>query len=496
MRVTVIGDIGWRYLYHLGDEAMTEAAIDMLRARGIDDIILVAGEPEVSEAFYGLPCVPRVGFKSGWNRARNSTHLDGVTETLQKGTFAEGSIYAAIRDSDALLIAGGGNMNSNHYHLLYERLAATRIAEFFGKPLFVTSQTVGPQLRPMDREKAAEIAQYATCFGARELTTFELLRTLTDHPETVHHTMDDAMLLRSNDESRAAVEELDTGDRYIVASFTNHQGTVWNDADTYYRDIAALCDALAVRHDANVLLAPHAGSLDPERTTRDQESNATIAGHSTSGRVRELRQVTAREDVSLIEGALLSLSTRYHPTVFGPAAATPTGSIAPSYYSSIRMRGSMRNIGLERFVVPTVAMHLAEDAFSELITDAASVRAHMEKSRAIAADYQNRWWDSIVDAIKTGTWTSPGSLPQIETYVPKGEWSRENESLTSVSDLYTSVIEQKRWANEDLASARAQAKKLRAALTKEREENAQLRNDYERVSKGLAARVSRRLRSK
>lgn len=40
MDVVVGGDIGWRYLYHLSDEAMTEATIDVLPERGIDDMTL------------------------------------------------------------------------------------------------------------------------------------------------------------------------------------------------------------------------------------------------------------------------------------------------------------------------------------------------------------------------------------------------------------------------------------------------------------------------
>ena len=76
-------------------------------------------------------------------------------------------------------------------------------------------------LRPGDRDRATEIANYAQYFGAREATTYELMASLVDAPERVFHTMDDAMLLTSDGESAAAVAAMDLPERYIVVSFSN-----------------------------------------------------------------------------------------------------------------------------------------------------------------------------------------------------------------------------------------------------------------------------------
>ncbi|WP_430868447.1 polysaccharide pyruvyl transferase family protein [Demequina aurantiaca] len=450
MNVVVIGDIGWQYLYHLGDEAMTEAAIDQLRERGITNITLVAGQPEVAEQFYGLPSVARAGFNTKWSRDGNEGHLRVMEELLESGDFEEGGIHAAIRDCDAVLIAGGGNLNSTHFHHLYERLAAKRMAEFFGKRLYVTSQTVGPVLTPVDREKVAEIADYAECFGAREESTYKLMTSLAQRPERVFHTMDDAVMLRSDAKSVAAVEAMGLPDRYILASFSNGHGTAFKNAHSYYRAMAKLIDQLAVRNDIDVLLAPHAGSFDPARTTRDQDSDLAIAGYSTSGRVRNLGLITAREDVALIERAALSLSTRYHAAVFAPAATTPTAAIAPSYYSSIRMRGALRNVGAERFVVPAVSMHLAVDAFSELLEQDEAIRAHLAGTQRVTVGYQSTWWDAMTQSMLGGEWRDPGHLPRVETYVPVGEWSAQNEKVIPIFDQFTQEIEALRGDNAAL----------------------------------------------
>ncbi|WP_084127794.1 polysaccharide pyruvyl transferase family protein [Demequina sp. NBRC 110055] len=463
MNVVVIGDIGWKYLYHLGDEAMTEAAIDMLRERGVDGITLIAGDADVASAFYGLPAVPRLGFNGRWSRDGNAGHLRTVDATLAAGEFTRGTVYTAVRDADAVVIAGGGNMNAAHSHHLYERVALTRVAAHFGTPLYVTSQTVGPTLTDDDRAMVAEIAAYATSFGAREAMTHALVSGLAEDPSRVVHTLDDAAVLRADAPAREAVESFGLPDRYVAASFSNGPGTTFPDAATYYRAMARLCDELVRRHDIDVVLAPHAGSFSPERTTRDQDSNRAIVDYSTSGRVAALPLLTARQDVALVERATLSLSTRYHPAVFAPAVGTPAGCIAPSYYSSVRMRGAMRNVGLERYVLSTESLDLAAEAFGELIENAGAVRAHLAGVRHVALDYQGRWWDAIVDSMRGKPWVSPGQLPRAAVYIPDGAWSAANEASFPLYDGYTEQIERAAmWESEArrFAPAHAQVPEL------------------------------------
>jgi hypothetical protein len=106
VRAVVIGDIGRRRAYHLGDEAMTEVALEMLTARGVY-VVLAAAEPEVSEEFYRNAAVAQVGF-AGAGRPRNEALLGEVTERLTGDPAAEGGLHAALRDADLAVIAGGG----------------------------------------------------------------------------------------------------------------------------------------------------------------------------------------------------------------------------------------------------------------------------------------------------------------------------------------------------------------------------------------------------
>ncbi|WP_284328528.1 polysaccharide pyruvyl transferase family protein [Demequina litorisediminis] len=268
----MIGDISWPDLYHLGDEAMTEAAIDMLRARGFDDITLVAGNPGVAEEFYGLPAVRRVRFRGDWSRGRNEWRLADVARVLAEQDWDDHPIYPAIRDADAVIIAGGGNMNSRDYHLLFERVAAKRIAEHFGVPLYITSQTVGPMLDEPDRALIVELLTYARAFGAREQTTYALLKDLAPDPTTVFQTLDDAVLLTADDAAREAARELSAGAPYVVASFTWHAGAAWPTVEEYHAAMATVCADIAERLDLDVLLAPHAGSFHADNANRDHSA--------------------------------------------------------------------------------------------------------------------------------------------------------------------------------------------------------------------------------
>ncbi|WP_084102228.1 polysaccharide pyruvyl transferase family protein [Demequina sp. NBRC 110051] len=471
MKVVVLGDISWPDLYHLGDEAMTEAAIDMLRARGIDDITLVAGNPEVARDFYGLPAVRRVRFRGDWSRGRNEWRLADVSRVLAEQDWDDHPIYPAIRDADAVIIAGGGNMNSRDYHLLFERVAAKRIAEHFGVPLYITSQTVGPMLDEPDRELIVELLTYARAFGAREGATYEMLKALTPDPAKVFRTLDDAILLDADDEARAAAREI-AGDRpYVPASFTWHAGAAWPTIEDYHAAVAEVCRDIVNELDLDVLLVPHAGSFDEATANRDQDSNDAIAALVGSDRVRVTRMVTAREDVALIENAAASLSTRYHPTVFAPATQTPAVAIAPSYYSSIRMGGSLGNVGQGRFVVPAASLDLVIPALREAAQRGPRLTAALAEAGPAATSFQASWWDSLVRSITSREAVKFDARLDVAEFVPDGEWSAFNEDRRPLTDRfvqmqedYTQLTEDRDSLREALATSKERERKASEAL--------------------------------
>ena len=468
MRLVIVGDIGWKFLYHLGDEAMTEAALDASRARGVDEVTLVAAQPAVSAEFYGVPTVGRIGFRTSPDRARNEGLFAKLESDLARGHAPAGTLMAAIRDTDAVVIAGGGNMNTRDYHLLYERVAVTRIAKHFGKPLYVSSQTVGPALSPQDASLVSEIAEYALAFGCREEETLALMRRLSPHPERVHRTFDDGLLLEADARARVQADELTAGRESVIASFTFHHGNSWASRQGYYRDIAALCTYVADEFGLQVLLVPHAGSFDAAQTQRDQDGNARIAELARHERVTTTRMVTAREDIALLERSPLSLSTRYHPLVFSSALGTPAIGIAPSFYSLVRMRGALGNIGLEDYVLSHDAFPLAPAAIADALRPTSAFRAHMARAKEAVADTQNAWWDALIAAARAGRTVDFAPVAPLSRYVTDASWVEENKTMTHHFARFARTADERDFARTQLAGAEQRNSELVAQLAETR----------------------------
>ncbi|MCM3656547.1 polysaccharide pyruvyl transferase family protein [Agromyces mediolanus] len=462
LRAVVLGDIGRVDNYHLGDEAMTEVAIEQLTARGVRDITLAAVDPATAQAFYGVPAVRQFGFAWNWSRQKVEAALTGLTEALRDGT-ATGPLVEAVRAADLVVIAGGGNLTSEYPLHVYERVAFSRIAAHFGVPLFVTSQTVGPVLRARERDLVTEIIDAAVCFGARERFSTELVRELAADPERVRLTLDDGVLLRADESARTDATELNLGERIIVASFAADQGATGWSREEYAPKVARLLDELAEALDARVVLAPHTGGLEPAAASRDHQLGLDIAA-AGSGAITALPVLPAREYLAILEAAMLSISTRYHPTVFAPALGVPTVGIAMSQYSSVRMRGALGNVGLERFVVPAAAWDQLVPASLDAVANGAPAA---EQARS-AAGYQARWWDAIVDAAERGRWTGPDEYRPPEPIDVDAAWSVLSERIAPLFDTLTAERVVAKLQLEEAAAAlataesRAREERLRA----------------------------------
>lgn len=111
MKIVLIGDIGWANFYHLGDEAMTDAALGELATRGICDITVIAGDPEYAATEKGFPAVKRFGYRMG-SRNLNAKRMTAILShakgdsTLPIDDQAIETIKA-VQEADAVLIAGG-----------------------------------------------------------------------------------------------------------------------------------------------------------------------------------------------------------------------------------------------------------------------------------------------------------------------------------------------------------------------------------------------------
>ena len=179
-RVLVIGDIG-QHTYHVGDEAMTIASAQALSEGGAAVTLMTrdvdhsaryigaavnheaaqheAGTPYGYLPFFLFPWAPAereltlaaiecVLTELHADREHPSTAelsvlpqvqaLPEVLHPLEQTVERMVNFADSIAAMDAVVVSGGGNLNSRYGWLLYERAAAVRAAEHAGVPVYVT----------------------------------------------------------------------------------------------------------------------------------------------------------------------------------------------------------------------------------------------------------------------------------------------------------------------------------------------------------------------
>lgn len=401
-RMTMIGDIGWSRFYHLGDEAMTEFALDALRERANVEVTLIAGEPDCAAAMYGVDAISRIGFKR--DRPPNIARLQAILDHAQSDGLRGGlaaddpaiGVIEAVRDSDAVLIAGGGNLNSMFAHHIFERAALAKIARIFGKPYALTSQTLGPLIYDEDRDIVHDLLAEAEFVGTRESYTTRLAGELGAGDATVRRQVDDAFSLTAGDSDRKAVADLVDGP-FVVASFAEKASSPMISDPDYRQRVIEIVRRIAEETGLRVLLVPHGGAFSPASPTRDQLTDAQIAAAADDESVQATRMLTARQLVALTERAEFVIGTRYHAGIFAGAAAVPFISLAPNLYSSIRMRGAAENVGMRDFVLPLDSIDDIVDTAAGVARNRDSLQATLRERSDARRHEHRKWWDFLVE---------------------------------------------------------------------------------------------------
>lgn len=495
MKVVVIGDVSWAGQYHLGDEAMTEAAIAQLKRHGVD-VTLVAGDPQLSAGYYQVDTIRRLGFRDvpRPEKLRLLSALESALSGEAEYPKSMAPAVQAVRGADAVVIAGGGNLNSNGEHHLFERLALTRVAEFFEVPLFVSSQSVGPQLSMDDRQIVKEIAEYAVVFGVRERSSAHLMKDLCAEPDKVVLTFDDAVLIPQMETSSVPEVELTLPRAFVVGSFAHEPGVPEMPATDYHRTIAAALDQIVATCDVDIVLVPHMGVLGVgDQDDRDCLAHARIAELMTSPRVHQLPVISAAQAVSVTSGAEFTVSTRYHPVVFGPAVGVPAIGLVTSHYAMVRMHGALDHVGMSTLAVPYEAWNalFGPKVLTALARDRGQLKAHLDDVGTTSIRYQTAWWDGIVASIRGTGEVMKDDVPTPRSY----EWGTPadqesfavftgaHDALNRTRDRLSLEAKERRREAKELE---LEARQLAQEVERLREDGQQLRDEGRRLEQQLA----------
>ena len=391
-RVLVIGDIG-QHTYHVGDEAMTIASAQALSEGGAAVTLMTrdvghsaryigtvnrevanheAGAPYEYLPFFLFPWAPAereltlaalecVLEQLHADRERPSTAelvalpqvqalpevLHPLTQTVERMVEFADSIAAM----DAVVVSGGGNLNSRYGWLLYERAAAVSAAEHAGVPVYVTGQSLGPVLNPEDAQVLERMLRTARSVTVRERSSLAWCRErgidarlsvddATDYPvaspaRTLHYA-----------EGVSAGQALDELPEHYVCVTVNEC------TDQQAQQIARLLDSMWREHGyAPVFLSHYGDPQDP--ASGDIQAHQRIAKRlSTSTPATILPILHADQSITVHRAAAFTLTSRYHPAVFSAAAGIPVLALVPDAFTQMRVGGALSLYGLGEFTLP------------------------------------------------------------------------------------------------------------------------------------------------
>ena len=454
-RVLVIGDIG-QHTYHVGDEAMTIASAAALSEGGAAVTLMTrdvghsaryigaavnheaarheAGVPYEYLPFFLFPWAPAereltlaalecVLTQLHADRERPSTSelvalpqvqaLPEVLHPLAQTVERMVEFADAIAAMDAVVVSGGGNLNSRYGWLLYERAAAVRAAEHAGVPVYVTGQSLGPVLSPEDAQVLERMLRTARSVTVREHSSLAWCRergidARLSVDDATDYLVDSPACTLHYAEGVSAGQALDElPERYVCV-------TVNECTEQQAQQIACLLDSMWREHGyAPVFLSHYGDPQDP--TNGDIQAHQRIAEQlSPSTPATLLPILHADQSVTVHRGAAFTLTSRYHPAVFSAAAGIPVLALVPDAFTQMRVGGALNLYGLGEFTLP---LGMLAGGVPELMVAAAlrhaAVASDARRTELLEALRAERAY-LLAQILGSGKCTAPAPFPASE----------------------------------------------------------------------------------
>lgn len=551
-RVLVIGDIG-QHTYHVGDEAMTIASAQALSEGGAAVTLMTrdvghsaryigtvnrevanheAGAPYEYLPFFLFPWAPAereltlaalecILAQLHADRERPSITelvalpqvqaLPEVLHPLEQTVERMVDFADSIAAMDAVVVSGGGNLNSRYGWLLYERAAAVRAAEHAGVPVYVTGQSLGPVLSPEDAQVLERMLRTARSVMVRECSSLAWCR---ERGIDARLSVDDATdyLAASPARTLHYAEGVSAGqvldelpERYVCV-------TVNECTEQQAQQIARLLDSMWREHGYTPVFLSHFG--DPQNPeSGDIQVHQRIAEQlSPSTPATLLPILHADQSVTVHRAAAFTLTSRYHPAVFSAAAGIPVLALVPDAFTQMRAGGALSLYGLGEFTLP---LGMLAGGVPELMVAAAlrhaAVASDARRTELLEVLHAERAY-LLAQILESGEGAAPAPFPAVEQVPALPE--PLGATVRAARDLFTetSLTAGFEWAMSDRAHSwdaehRRQLERARAIggghsahgaeetrpVTVEPESSSEAAEMHP-AQPGLLARVARRLR--
>lgn len=410
MKILVLSDMG-QQAYHVGDEAMGIAAADEMIARG-HEVVFLTKSIAHSKTFIGTGVGYHETLLFPWPPAEREARLvefrrflDGERGFTHPTIEADFDRYVAgIAEVDAVLMAGGGNLNSAFGWLLYERAALVLAAQALGKKIVISGQSVGPVLTDTDAQLLGEMLNSVALVGMREPSSQAWCRKRGVFSVA---GIDDATFYAPQDRTVPGEGELFLPERFVSVTF--------NGLDTDQVIAAAqLLDRISEEHGLTPVFVPHMG--DPELQNGDVALHQQVAGRMQT-RSLVLPVLHTDTAVKVHRAADFVLTTRYHPAVLALAYGVPSLGLISDVYTDVRLGGALEHFGLQNFALSLSflgsdsAPTLIFDAFSELVERHAEISAFLKQRGEELRVFDAQWWDAVATALGGGEAEIPVLTP-------------------------------------------------------------------------------------
>ena len=291
---------------------------------------------------------------------------------------------AQLHHLDALIIGGGGSINSYFSRLLLERSLFAQYAKHIGLPVAISGQSVGPLLLGHEEQAVRRLFDSADLIGVRGPFSKKEAQKYTSKEIYVAH--DDAICF-------SGVENLRGGD-FIAGCFNDAHAAF--PTSTSAALIAATLDRLSKATGLTTKLISH--MADSAKQDQDVAFHEAIAQHMSTP-VEVFNPAHPSQLVPALQGASLSVTNRFHQGVFAMTSAIPTLLLAPNLYANLRMTDLLANLGLDpNWVLPEAALDAVESyqAIDQFVALANQISSHLQSRMPKLHTDTKRWWQQVV----------------------------------------------------------------------------------------------------
>lgn len=418
----MLADVG-QPVYHVGDEAMGIAAANELIARG-HEVVFATRSLDHSRQLIGIGTdyIPTLEFP--WPPAEREVYLDELERYLfhhertdppseQHRRFKQ--FVSDVSGADAVVIAGGGNMNSRYGWLLYERAALGMVARFLKKPLVISGQSVGPVLTERDAHTLTTLLKSAQLVGMREEPS---QRWCAERDVNTIAGVDDAVFY-------APARRRVPGEQAHILTAENLPAqylsvTLNGMTEEQIQATATLLDNLSEKTGLRSVFVPHMGI--PEAQDGDVVVHQAVAEQMQSHPVL-LPIVHADTATEIHRGAVVVVTTRYHPAVLAMAYGVPAIGLLPDAFTDMRLGGALAHFGLQDFAVPLAlaASKSTKLACLELINRREELSPKLCARGKELRVFANQWWDAVAQ-VCAGQKANVAGVNQVEPFgTPAGD---------------------------------------------------------------------------